>query len=142
MALIRQHMDFSSPVCYYCEVGKVSRVKDICEEEKKNKKEGKKKSAKSSRAQSYTGEKAGLPRNGTSKQFRRKVSVCIPSVVPLCHYHPWSMFLTSAVNYYSKCFCLGLLFFFFIFRNEKERWCQAGGRADRQSPLATEQSSL
>jgi len=35
MALIRRHMDFSSPVCYYCEVGKGSWVKDIWENKKK-----------------------------------------------------------------------------------------------------------
>lgn len=143
MALIRRHMDFSSPVCYYCEVGKGSCVKDIWEKKKMKKKKKKKKSVKSSQSQSYKGKKASLPRNGTSKQLRRKVSVCIPTVVPLCHYHPWSMFLTSAVNYYSKSFC----FYFFIFRNEKKRWCQTGGWADRQRkqclpPLATEQSSL
>lgn len=60
MALIRWHIDFSSPVCYYCEVGKRSCVKDIWEKkEKKNNK--KRKSVKSSQAQSYKGKKAILP---------------------------------------------------------------------------------
>lgn len=49
MALIRWHIDFSSPVCYYCEVRKRSCVKDIWEKkEKKNNK--KRKSVKSSQA--------------------------------------------------------------------------------------------
>lgn len=97
---------------------------------RKKKKEEEKKSVKSSQAQSYKGKKASLPRNGTSKQFRRKVSVCIPTVVPLCHYHPRSTFLTSAVNYYSKCFC----FYFLIFRNEKKSGVrQGGGQRGRES---------
>lgn len=102
----------------------------ISERKKKSKERRSKKSVKSSQAHSYKGKKASLARNGTSKQLRGKVSVCIPAVVPLYHHHPWSTFLTSAVNYYSKRFC----FYVFIFGNEQKRWYQAGGgQADGES---------
>lgn len=143
MALIRWHTDFSSPVCYYCEVGKRSCVKDVWEKKEKNKK-GKKK------CKVFTGpklkrEESQSSRNGTSKQFRRKVSVCIPTVVPLCHYHPWSVFLTSAANYYSKCFCFSFLFLKFYFQ-EWKKVVQGGRPAEKVmfvSPCGgTEQSVI